>query len=83
MAAQNTERMINIVILVPTSSVANSTLHKLNCSGSSHNAIAFSSRNFDDTYQICILCQCLVDRVFRNCGVCNSEVLLYWCTKNL
>ena len=35
-------------------------------------------RNFDDTYQICILYQCLVDWVFCNCGVRNSEVLLYW-----
>ena len=26
---------------------------------------------------ICIQCQCPVDRVFRNCGVCDSEVLLY------
>ena len=34
-------------------------------------------RNFDDTYYICIRCQCPVDRVFRNCGVRNSEVLLY------
>ena len=34
-------------------------------------------RNFDDTYQICIRCQRPVDRVFRNCGVRNSEVLLY------
>ena len=33
-------------------------------------------RNFDDTYQICILSRCLVDRVFHNCGVRNSEVLL-------
>ena len=32
---------------------------------------------FDDTYQNCIQCQCPVDRVFRNCGVRNSEVLLY------
>ena len=35
--------------------------------------------NFDDTYQICIRSQCPVDRVFRNCGVRNSEVLLYIC----
>ena len=27
--------------------------------------------------KICIRCQCPVDRVFRNCGVRNSEVLLY------
>ena len=33
---------------------------------------------FDDTYQNCIQCQCPVDRVFRNCGVRNSEVLLYF-----
>ena len=32
-------------------------------------------RHFDDTYQICIWCQCLVDWVFRNCGVRNP--LLY------
>ena len=33
--------------------------------------------NFDDTYQIFIRSRCPVDRVFRNCGVHNSEVLLY------
>ena len=35
-------------------------------------------RIFDDTYQILIRSRCPVDRVFRNCGVRNSEVLLYW-----
>ena len=33
---------------------------------------------FDDTYINCIQCQCPVDRVFRNCGVRYSEVLLYF-----
>ena len=32
---------------------------------------------FNDTYQVCIRCQCLVDRVFRNSRVRNSEFLLY------
>ena len=36
------------------------------------------SNFIDDTYQNCIQCQCPVDRVFRNCGVRNSEVLLYF-----
>ena len=34
-------------------------------------------RNFEGTYQIFIRSRCPVDRVFRNCGVRNSEVLLY------
>ena len=37
------EHMINIVIIVATISVANSTSYKLNCSGSPENAVALSS----------------------------------------
>ena len=34
-------------------------------------------RNFYDTYQIRIRCQCPVDRVLHNWGVRHSEDLLY------
>ena len=34
-------------------------------------------RHVDDNYQICIRSRCPVDRVFRNGGVRNSEVLLF------
>ena len=40
-------------------------------------ALLYFSGDNPDTYQICIRSRCPVDRVFRNCGVRNSEVILY------
>ena len=34
-------------------------------------------RNYDDTYQICILCQCPVDRIYRTV---ESITLRFYCT---